>query len=492
MPSLPTVGGDNGTWGTELNEFLSVSLAADGTLASGAVVGSSAGSGNDPALYIREDYTATEAPGTNKNTLLIKANAKGAWSTSHVLYNVQSMVADDSAVNQKTVTGAVNNGSGLIRLTVTGHGYTTGDRIVVDSVGGTTEANGSWRVTVIDPNTLDLQGSAFSNAYTSGGITTNRAGYSAYLALVTPSVDRGGLTGSNVHADDVNGFFLSNNGTKKATDAFYVGTSSGVTGPAWDSLLTTDALHYSGILLNVSNDRILQGSAYGASVTPNISIRRARGDLAGPLRAKNGDLLMRLSGAGGAAASDVAAATFSGATATIDFYANEDYTASAQGSRIVFGTTTIGATTVTERCRITNADGIDFASGTFATYAIRLKNNTNIVGLNNAGAANVNLLKINTSDQLEVGATISIIDAKDIVLATGTGTKIGTATGQKLAFHNSTPVIQHSTTGETVGFTAGGGTTVTDASTFTGNVGATAYRISDIVKALKNKGLMAA
>jgi hypothetical protein len=50
---------------------------------------------------------------------------------------------------------------------------------------------------------------------------------------------------------------------------------------------------------------------------------------------------------------------------------------------------------------------------------------------------------------------------------------------------------QQSTTGTATGFTAGGGTTVTDASTFTGATGATAYRISDIVKALKAVGILA-
>ena len=52
-------------------------------------------------------------------------------------------------------------------------------------------------------------------------------------------------------------------------------------------------------------------------------------------------------------------------------------------------------------------------------------------------------------------------------------------------------VVQPSGTGETVGFTAGTGTGVNDSSTFTGNVGTTAYRISDVVKALKNAGLLA-
>jgi hypothetical protein len=50
---------------------------------------------------------------------------------------------------------------------------------------------------------------------------------------------------------------------------------------------------------------------------------------------------------------------------------------------------------------------------------------------------------------------------------------------------------QQSTTGTATGFTAGAGTNVTDASTFTGATGATAYRISDIVRALKNVGILA-
>ena len=52
--------------------------------------------------------------------------------------------------------------------------------------------------------------------------------------------------------------------------------------------------------------------------------------------------------------------------------------------------------------------------------------------------------------------------------------------------------IQSSTTGTATGFTAGTGTAVNDVSTFTGGTGTTAYRISDIVLALKNAGILAA
>lgn len=71
------------------------------------------------------------------------------------------------------------------------------------------------------------------------------------------------------------------------------------------------------------------------------------------------------------------------------------------------------------------------------------------------------------------------------------GIKIATSSSQKLGFFGATPVARQSGAGETAGFTAGTGTTVTDASTFTGNVGTTAYRMSDVVKALKNYGFLA-
>lgn len=88
----------------------------------------------------------------------------------------------DALALRQTVTGTANNGSGLIRITVgSTYLWTTGDTAIVASVGGTTEANGTWTITVIDATHVDLQGSAFTNAWTSGGtisVTTN----TVYLA----------------------------------------------------------------------------------------------------------------------------------------------------------------------------------------------------------------------------------------------------------------------------------------------------------------------
>jgi hypothetical protein len=107
----------------------------------------------------------------------------------------------------------------------------------------------------------------------------------------------------------------------------------------------------------------------------------------------------------------------------------------------------------------------------------------------NAGAVRTTL-GVGTGDS-PTFAGLTIADAGNIVLATGTGTKIGTATGQKLGFYNATPVVQQAGTGETTGATGGSGTTVHTNATFTGNVGSAAYTISDVVKALKNLGLLA-
>jgi hypothetical protein len=74
------------------------------------------------------------------------------------------------------VSNAANNGSGLIRITTgSAHGLSTGNKVFIKDVGGTTEANGLWTVTVVSATEIDLQSSAFVNTYTTGG--TVRTGY---------------------------------------------------------------------------------------------------------------------------------------------------------------------------------------------------------------------------------------------------------------------------------------------------------------------------
>lgn len=135
--------------------------------------------------------------------------------------------ADDPTVHNVAVTGAANNGSGLIRLTAVAHGFSTGDSVGVYGVTGTTEANGQWLVTFVDANHIDLQGSAFVNPYVAGGTVTNRGSMYGGFFAVSPRVTRAGLTGTAQNGDDVVGVGVFNGGSGTATAAFNVNRNSG-------------------------------------------------------------------------------------------------------------------------------------------------------------------------------------------------------------------------------------------------------------------------
>lgn len=78
-----------------------------------------------------------------------------------------------------------------------------------------------------------------------------------------------------------------------------------------------------------------------------------------------------------------------------------------------------------------NSNGIyDFVTLSSSGPTINFKNSsgTLIAGVNGAGDLAIN--------------HITVGDGKNIILNTTTGTKIGTATGQKMAFYNSTPIAQ--------------------------------------------------
>ena len=76
-------------------------------------------------------------------------------------------------------------------------------------------------------------------------------------------------------------------------------------------------------------------------------------------------------------------------------------------------------------------------------------------------------------------------DAVNMIFNATTGTKIATATSQKIGFWNAAPIVQPTTGVASATRVGGGGTTVTDTDTFDG------YTIAQVVKALRNTGLLA-
>jgi hypothetical protein len=83
------------------------------------------------------------------------------------------------------------------------------------------------------------------------------------------------------------------------------------------------------------------------------------------------------------------------------------------------------------------------------------------------------------------GGHITFAAGKNIITS-GAGIKIGTATGQKVGFHNATPIIQQTTTSQTAAtFAANTSDVANDSATWNG------YTIGDVVAILQAYGFLA-
>jgi hypothetical protein len=489
------------------------------------------------------------------NMFSAEGYAKGVSPTGTVsrMHGFSASMKDDAGVDNWLITGAANNGSGLIRLTVTSLGavngkvlasnVATGDPIAAYGVGGTTEANGQWVATVVDATHIDLQGSTFSHAYTSGGTLTNRGAYYGFNALVWPTVDRTGLTGTATNCDDVACYTAFNRGTGVAADCFYIARNSAnfpstpefYAGYSCDAYVTKHAfggrarINAGSAMFEASNATYDSG-AYPIRIPNNTSIVSKN-------NAGSGDVLMWsvntsdhiTAGALVTFPQGLTASVASAFSSTVSFgdtlFLNDGVNIFCQtttGSMI--GTTTTqklafyGATPIVKVSNTTdlrvalinyglyasggatplnlNGGGLAAALGQFGTNpaasgVIGLSNGGTVYGRNNANSGDVALFHTNASDNLAIDAPvlfnglITVVDGVNIGLGTGTGTKIGTSIGHKLALWNKTPIVQPTTgiTGATrVG---GGGTTVTTTDTYGG------YTLAQLAAVIINTGLAA-
>ncbi len=135
---------------------------------------------------------AFSQPLLTKNGSLVPSNADSL--PTYRVYGPAGLVASGSLALQETgsITGATN--ASPIVITSANHGLTTGQRVTITGVGGNTNANGTWTITVIDANTFSLNGSTGNSAYTSGG-TWNTTG--VYSFAITPSTIGGYAQGTN-------------------------------------------------------------------------------------------------------------------------------------------------------------------------------------------------------------------------------------------------------------------------------------------------------
>ena len=187
------------------------------------------------AVFVKANVNTVDMVCALTNTWLIegqgahKLEEHTDYGTSASIQKVGQLYWDSFAIAgyaPVAITNAVNNGSGLIRITSMAHGLATTNSVVINGVGGVTAANGAWIVTVIDANTYDLNGSTFSGTYTSGGTGTRARQYgpggSATNSFGDPAYYTLSLTGGSIqvllagnYRVQVSGeiFFLTNSGS---------------------------------------------------------------------------------------------------------------------------------------------------------------------------------------------------------------------------------------------------------------------------------------
>lgn len=129
---------------------------------------------------------------------------------------------------------------------------------------------------------------------------------------------------------------------------------------------------------------------------------------------------------------------------------------------------------------ITGSGTIDFSTASVGTWAATPSSaNLAAAVTDETGTGN---LVFSTGPTLQ-GMTIA--DANNIILGSSTGVKIGTATTQKLAFWNTTPITQPTTAITPATLVSATGTVVTSEDTFGG------YTLQQVVAALKSIGILA-
>lgn len=122
----------------------------------------------------------------------IRARTNTTWN--NVWCYVGTIGNTLTAATTASISGIVSS-SGLIEITATAHGYSTGDVITISGIVGTVEANSGWQITVVDTNHFTLNNSVFVNAYISGGTASRSTNTIAifntsgqFLSVVTDQV----------------------------------------------------------------------------------------------------------------------------------------------------------------------------------------------------------------------------------------------------------------------------------------------------------------
>lgn len=160
------------------------------------------------------------------------------------------------------VDGATGGTSGLIRITAAAHGLSTGDEVIIDGVGGTTEANGYFTVTNVSGSQVTLDGTTFTNAWTSGGGIYNGISYA-----VTAVNTSGGAAPSSP------GVAVLNNYKQVSTSGAVVATP--ITIKSIQSTADIEIMYSNADYAQAVSSLVITNNS-GASVTGSVKVRTTK------------------------------------------------------------------------------------------------------------------------------------------------------------------------------------------------------------------------
>ena len=314
------------------------------------------------------------------------------------------------------------------RFTSTGLGLmgtsSTSSNIINTSVN--TNSGIAYVLTNTNTSTAAAAAITLSNSTASTSLVMYGTGYTASGPFQPSSsvLSCGGANGLNLlafNAAGTIGFFTG--GTASSNERMRI-LSTGEVGIG----ITTPST-----LLHVASNTTTGITIQSAAATPNptLNLVSSRGTVSSPTATQSGDIL------GNFGAKGYGTSAFGFNTGVIAMIANQTFTNTANGTYIKFETTPDGSVTRAERWRI--------------------KDNGNLLAA----------------------------DGINFEFNTTTGTKIGTATSQKIGFWNVAPIVQPTTAIAAATFVANTSGTVNDTATFDG------YTIGQVVKALRNAGLLA-
>lgn len=481
MARLPIVGGDAGNWGTILNEFLQVSHATDGTLASG-VVGAveadlpSLGGG----LLLRGTFASRPAAAAGNSGLYYLAtdNNGGTLYQSTGSSWIQVGAGVTHGVTHSSGGGDALTGSldATARVSVAKAGSATGSRRQINFIEGsgatitTTDdpTNEKVDVTIAAGTPQDLSTTATP---TFAGLNTNGT---ATLAFQSSTNWSGGLVVRKAGNDpDLNGAVAS--GSEIGYHQFEGWDGSGYGRAAYVVVNPTQNFAPSA-----------HGARYAIFTTAN-----GQNDAAERLRINETGILV-----GGADPTHTLTLPFSGTGMAL--YNTGDQTVNYErglfswASDVLSLVTQRGGSGIGRAISLATADGTnvrlnnaDSANGSIQALSTKTSTTAGAAGLvvaptwqtasgtntttsiapaiNQSGTAGYTALHINPTESTtgsgakllihaQVGGSdrfsinnagsITLADAANVTVGSTTGTRIGTATTQKLGFFNAAPVVQ--------------------------------------------------